>query len=287
MARLFVLPESPGDQALELTDKLILVGREPDNLLQIENQNVSKHHALLVKVDDSYHVYDLHSANGTYVNDEPIASAKLKDGDVLRFGPGTFRFETRPIVHKIGLKTPVNAPAAPLTTPAVPPPVAPLPPAPPLVAAAPAQPLKAIPRKPPGATVFAEPPPAASAPPPVAVPVGLGARPLAKKPIAPAPVEPPPVAAPVPAAPVGLGARPLLKKPVAPPPAVPQFPGGTDAKETAAAAIPAPPPEKVAPPAPEEPAPTTPSSDGVIPQERTLRFKPPGSGGEVRLRLKK
>jgi predicted component of type VI protein secretion system len=263
MTRLFVLPESPGDQPLELTDKLIVVGREPDNLLQIEDQNVSKHHALLIKVDDTYHVFDLHSANGTYVNDEAVASAKLKDGDVLRFGSGTFRFENRAAVPKIGLKSLAKVPAAPPAAPVAPPPPVPMPSSSPLTAAAPPQPLKAIPRKLQGAPV------AAATPAPV--------------------VAPPPVPPPAPAAPVGLGARPLLRKPVAPPPVepppMPSFPAGADAKETASATIPAPPPEEVAPPAPEEPA--KPSSSGEIPQERTLRFKPSGSGGEVRLRLKK
>ena len=260
MARLFVLPENPGDQPLELNDKLVLVGREPDNLLQIEDQNVSKHHALLIHVDDTYQVYDLHSANGTYVNDERVTAAKLKDGDVLRFGPGLFRFETRPAGKRIGLKVKAATPA-PAPAPAAPPVVAaPLPPSPPatpapMVAAPPPQVLKAIPRKP--ATVAPPLPPAAPPAPPAPAPAGLGARPLQRKPA--------PEAA----------------------PATPTFPAGTDAKETAAAALQAPPPgaEPTAEPEPEPVA--EPAAGDEIPRERTLRFKPPGSGGELRLRLKK
>jgi predicted component of type VI protein secretion system len=251
---------------LELTDKFLLVGRAPDNLLQIEDQNISKHHALLIRADDTYLLFDLHSANGTYVNDERISSTKLKDGDVLRFGPGTFRFESRPVARKIGLKAApkpgptLSAPPAkpvPLPPPEIPAPPAVAPPAP--------QPLKAIPRKPTG-----EPAPLPTAPP---APV-----PKAVVPTAPA---------------AGLGARPALRKSVAPAPAVSTpppvvFPEETDSRETAAAAVVAPPPAEPAPGSAPEPAtPPPPQPGDEIPRERTLRFRPAGGGGEVRLRLKK
>ena len=140
MPRLFVLPEASGDQPLELNDNLVLVGREPDNLLQIEDSNISKRHALLVKMDDTYQVYDLHSANGTYVNDERVMTIKLKDGDRLQFGSATFRYQTGRAPKKIGLKLssqgkPGSIPSPATAEPVTPPP--PVPSVPPLLPTAP------------------------------------------------------------------------------------------------------------------------------------------------------
>ena len=105
MARLFVLPQVDGDRPFELDDHMVLVGREPDSLLQIEDKNISKHHALLLRADDTYRVFDLHSSNGTYVNEERITAAKLNDGDVVQFGSAAFRFESGPPRRKVGLKS--------------------------------------------------------------------------------------------------------------------------------------------------------------------------------------
>lgn len=128
MPRLFVMPEKPGDQPLELNDHLLLVGRTPENQLQIEDTNISKHHALLVKIGDTYQAYDLHSINGTFINDQRITTAVLKDGDLIRFGMTTFRFVLGADRRPPALKKPGELLPRPLVT-AVPPPPKPLAPA--------------------------------------------------------------------------------------------------------------------------------------------------------------
>jgi len=95
-AKLHLLPEAPDSEVFELIEPMVLIGRRPDNTLQIEDDNVSKYHALLVKTEDGYRLFDLHSVNGTFVNDQRITTVLLKNNDQLRIGPALFRFESAP-----------------------------------------------------------------------------------------------------------------------------------------------------------------------------------------------
>jgi pSer/pThr/pTyr-binding forkhead associated (FHA) protein len=70
----------------DLTDDKVTVGRLADNTLQIEDASVSSHHAELVLEGDTYHLLDLGSTNGTFVNGEATTDAVLKHGDEVRFG---------------------------------------------------------------------------------------------------------------------------------------------------------------------------------------------------------
>jgi pSer/pThr/pTyr-binding forkhead associated (FHA) protein len=61
---------------------------------------VSKHHARIEVVDSlitegGFDVYieDLGSTNKTYVNEMPITRCKLEDGDVLRIGRNTMKYD--------------------------------------------------------------------------------------------------------------------------------------------------------------------------------------------------
>jgi len=70
----------------DLTDDKVTIGRLADNTLQIEDASVSSHHAELVLEGDTYHLHDLGSTNGTFVNGEATTDAILKHGDEVRFG---------------------------------------------------------------------------------------------------------------------------------------------------------------------------------------------------------
>lgn len=76
-----------GTQAVhDLTDEKITIGRLPENDLQIEEGSVSSRHAELVLEHDRYHLHDLGSTNGTFVNEEPVTDVILSPGDQMRFG---------------------------------------------------------------------------------------------------------------------------------------------------------------------------------------------------------
>ncbi|MEU2032344.1 BTAD domain-containing putative transcriptional regulator [Nocardia amamiensis] len=73
------------------------IGREPGNDVVIDDDNrVSRKHARILHRDEGVFIRDRDSANGVYVNDVLIAAdTALHDGDVIRLGSTTLRFETR------------------------------------------------------------------------------------------------------------------------------------------------------------------------------------------------
>lgn len=87
MARLKIqFPDGPSIER-DLMEDVISIGRTAENLLQIEEGSVSSRHAELTKLDTGgWLLRDLNSTNGTFVNDQQIDEALLKDGDTVRFG---------------------------------------------------------------------------------------------------------------------------------------------------------------------------------------------------------
>jgi SARP family transcriptional regulator, regulator of embCAB operon len=70
------------------------IGRLPDNDIVLDDQNVSRHHAVIIDTGTSFVVSDLRSANGVDVRGERIrASVTLSDGDRIRICDHEFVFE--------------------------------------------------------------------------------------------------------------------------------------------------------------------------------------------------
>jgi VWFA-related protein len=69
------------------------VGRGTTNQVILQNATVSRQHAKIKEDHGEFKVYDLASANGTFVNDSKVVDpVALKDGDVVRFGEVEFLF---------------------------------------------------------------------------------------------------------------------------------------------------------------------------------------------------
>jgi pSer/pThr/pTyr-binding forkhead associated (FHA) protein len=72
------------------TDKdTITIGRNVTNDIQIENLSVSKQHAKISKIAGKFHVEDLNSTNGTYLNEKMISINELKHKDIITIGKHT------------------------------------------------------------------------------------------------------------------------------------------------------------------------------------------------------
>jgi len=70
------------------------IGRLADNDIVLDDDTVSRYHAVIVDTGTSFVVTDLHSANGVDVADQRIApSATLADGDRIRICDHEFTFE--------------------------------------------------------------------------------------------------------------------------------------------------------------------------------------------------
>ena len=66
------------------------LGRAPENSVCLNHDSISRQHAAVVPTPEGYMICDLHSENGTYVNDEKVHERHLKDGDVVRLGATIF-----------------------------------------------------------------------------------------------------------------------------------------------------------------------------------------------------
>ena len=86
MQKLIISIEGQPPQELELTMDQLLFGRHDDCDILLQDDLASGHHARLQRQGDQWVMTDLQSTNGTYLNNEPLASATLKDGDTVLIG---------------------------------------------------------------------------------------------------------------------------------------------------------------------------------------------------------
>lgn len=98
-------PRGGGRSAVGLTYRLIwgrreialdpgvnLIGRDPDAVVWIDDESVSRRHARISIEDGGASIEDLGSKNGTSVDGEKIrAPARLTDRSVVKVGPATLR----------------------------------------------------------------------------------------------------------------------------------------------------------------------------------------------------
>ena len=86
-----------------LNARLLTIGRGTSgNDICLPCGFVSKHHATIEVVENpdqpgeyDYYLEDLGSTNKTLVNDKPIGRVKLQDGDLLRIGRNTLKFDAQ------------------------------------------------------------------------------------------------------------------------------------------------------------------------------------------------
>jgi DNA-binding SARP family transcriptional activator len=73
------------------------IGRRPDNDIVLDDDDVSRYHAVIIDTGSSFVISDLRSTNGVLVRGRRIRpSATLADGDQIRIGGYEFTFEISP-----------------------------------------------------------------------------------------------------------------------------------------------------------------------------------------------
>jgi diguanylate cyclase (GGDEF)-like protein len=75
-----------------LADGPVRIGRGAENDVVLHSDSVSRRHAGIEVRDGSYHVLDMHSTNGTYVNDELVHDRQLRRGDQIKIGDTIMKF---------------------------------------------------------------------------------------------------------------------------------------------------------------------------------------------------
>jgi general secretion pathway protein A len=69
-----------------------VIGRTPDNDLQIDNRFVSRHHAQIITTEDGSWIEDLNSTNGIFVRGKRVRRCRLQVGDVAMIGTHELRY---------------------------------------------------------------------------------------------------------------------------------------------------------------------------------------------------
>lgn len=70
-----------------LDTKVTHIGRGLTSDVRVEEQRVSRSHAILVRHGHGTRLLDNRSANGTFVNGRRVIATNIADGDVIRIGP--------------------------------------------------------------------------------------------------------------------------------------------------------------------------------------------------------
>jgi predicted component of type VI protein secretion system len=95
MAKLFLKFEDQVIQEVSLSTGTVTIGRQPDNVLRIDNPAVSGYHAKVYSEGGHYVLEDAESFNGTYVNSQRISKVVLKHGDKALIGKHTLEFNAQ------------------------------------------------------------------------------------------------------------------------------------------------------------------------------------------------
>jgi pSer/pThr/pTyr-binding forkhead associated (FHA) protein len=82
-------------ESFPLEGDRMTIGRRPDSDVFLDDVTVSRDHALIVRRGDEFHLDDLGSLNGTYVNRRRIETQHLADGDELQVGKYKLTFLSR------------------------------------------------------------------------------------------------------------------------------------------------------------------------------------------------
>ena len=87
--KLIVIKGADEGKQFELSEPIVGLGRDAGNTVRLNDTEISRRHAeLYQKPGDGrrYHIRDVGSANGTFVNNDPVSDAALQPGDHIQIG---------------------------------------------------------------------------------------------------------------------------------------------------------------------------------------------------------
>lgn len=102
----------------QFTENQITIGKESEVQVDLNDDSISKIHAMIEKRGERYYICDLGSENGTYLNGESILDKEIHNGDTVKCGDFQMEFF-------IGIPKPKSKPVSAVKT--EPPPVSPYP----------------------------------------------------------------------------------------------------------------------------------------------------------------
>ncbi len=82
------------DQVFDLDPLPVIIGRDPECDLFLNNMTVSRRHAIIENEDERLVLKDLESLNGTWVDGKITDQAVLTDGTLVQIGTFSMRFHS-------------------------------------------------------------------------------------------------------------------------------------------------------------------------------------------------
>jgi type II secretory pathway predicted ATPase ExeA len=112
LARILVACDGQTIGERELTTGRFIIGRTPDNDLQIDSKYISRHHAQIITAGHSSFLEDLNSTNGVYVRSKRVRRQVLNDGDVVNIGQHEIMYfdERQARTRSLGAEDDASAP---------------------------------------------------------------------------------------------------------------------------------------------------------------------------------
>ena len=74
------------NEIIELGDGDVIVGRSPECDIRLAVDSVSRKHARVIFRNEDYHIEDLNSTNGVYVNGVRVVKCVLRNNDQVEIG---------------------------------------------------------------------------------------------------------------------------------------------------------------------------------------------------------
>ena len=81
-----------------------IFGRQRGDVL-LDDSECSSTHCQILNINDEYFIFDMNSTNGTFVNNEKIVKAQLKEGDIITLGKKNYRFALEAASQVRNIKT--------------------------------------------------------------------------------------------------------------------------------------------------------------------------------------
>ena len=79
-------------EAIKLRRDATIFGRDKGDIV-VDDHEVSSTHCQIQNIGGVYHLFDMNSTNGTFVNNERVVKAKLNPGDIITVGQTNFKFQ--------------------------------------------------------------------------------------------------------------------------------------------------------------------------------------------------
>jgi len=92
MLRFYPLGTPPSMSYFVLGDGKTTIGRAAENTISVDDEEMSRHHAVIERREDRWQIADSESANGLHLQGKRVTASTLNGGEVFRLGATFFRF---------------------------------------------------------------------------------------------------------------------------------------------------------------------------------------------------